>query len=105
MNMELEKNLNNNLVKFFKEVNKNNAEFNNIQDLFEYILIRMIKDDFKCHQQFSFSLNNTMITFQKVEYIYNTTINYTINVIVDEETLKVLGVNKIETKTYNEIIF
>ena len=105
MNMELEKNLQNNLVKFFKEVNKYAEEFNNIQDLFEYILIRMIKDDFKCYQQFSFSLKNTMITFNRVEYINNTTINYTINVIVDEENLKVVGVTKSETKTYNEIIF
>ena len=104
MRVELEDNLNNNLIRFFKELNKYTEEFD-IQSLFEYILSRMRKDDFKCHQQFSFSLKNTMITFQKIEYINNTTINYTINIIVDEETLKVVGVTKNETKSYNEIIF
>ena len=105
MNVELEKNLNNNLVKFFKVMNKNNAEFDSIQDLFEYISKRLEMDDFKCHQQFSFSLKNTMIVFQKVEYINNLTITCIINVIIEEENLKVVGVTKSETKTYNEIIF
>ena len=105
MKKELEKNLQNNLSKFFKETNKYTEDFEGIQSLFEYILSRMRKDDFKCHQQFSFSLKNTMIIFQKMEYINNTTINITINVIIDEETLKVVGVTKNETKSYNEIIF
>ena len=105
MRVELEDNLNNNLIRFFKELNKYTEEFCDIQNLFEYILSRMRKDDFKCHQQFSFSLNNSMIILQKMEYINNTTINYTINIIVDEETLKVVGVTKNETKSYNEIIF
>ena len=104
MRVELEDNLNNNLIRFFKELNKYTEEFD-IQSLFEYILSRMRKDDFKCHQQFSFSLKNTMFTFQKVEYLNNITTNYTINVIVEEETLKIVGVTKNETKSYNEIIF
>ena len=104
MRVELEDNLNNNLIRFFKELNKYTEEFD-IQSLFEYILSRMRKDDFKCHQQFSFSLSNSMIIFQKMEYINNTTINHTINIIVNEETLKVVGVTKNETKSYNEIIF
>ena len=104
MRVELEDNLNNNLIRFFKELNKYTEEFD-IQSLFEYILSRMRKDDFKCHQQFSFSLKNTMITFQKIEYINNYTIQQSINIIVDEETLKVVGVTKNETKSYNEIIF
>ena len=105
MRIELEDNLNNSLRRFFKEVNKYTEEFYDIQSLFEYILSRMLKDDFKGHQQFSFSLNSTMFTFQKIEHTNSITINYTINVIIDEETLKVLGVTKSETKTYNEIIF
>ena len=104
MKLELKDNLNNNLIRFFKELNKYTEEFQDIQSLFEYILSRMRKDDFKCYQHSS-SLKNTMITFQKIEYINNTTINYTINIIVDEETLKVVGVTKNETKSYNEIIF
>ena len=104
MRVELEDNLNNNLIRFFKELNKYTEEFD-IQSLFEYILSRMRKYDFKCHQQFSFSLKNTMITFQKIEYINNYTIQQSINIIVDEETLKVVGVTKNETKSYNEIIF
>ena len=67
MNMELEKNLQNNLNKFFKEVNKHAEEFDDILNLLEYISKRMIKDGFKCYQQFSFSLKNTMIVFQKIE--------------------------------------
>ena len=105
MRVELEDNLNNNLIRFFKELNKYTEEFYDIQSLFEYILSRMRKDDFKCHQHFSFSLKNTMITFQKIEYINNYTIQQSINIIVDEETLKVVGVTKNETKSYNEIIF
>ena len=65
----------------------------------------MKKDNFEYHQQVSFSLRNTMVTFNKIEYLHNITINYTINIIIDEETLKVLGVTKNETKIYNEIIF
>ena len=103
MTNETEKNLQNNLNKFFKEVNK--YKFDDIQSLFEYLSKRLEMDGFKCHQQFSFILNKTLIIFNKIEYLHNTTINYTINVIVDEETLKVVGVNKTETKTYNEIIF
>ena len=103
--MNMEKNLNNYLSKFFKEVNKNNAEFDSIQDLFEYISKRLEMDDFKCHQQFSFSLNNTMIVFQKVEYINNLTITCIINVIIEEENLKVKKKKKSEVRSYNEIIF
>ena len=103
MRVELEDNLNNNLIRFFKELNKYTEEFD-IQSLFEYILSRMRKDDFKCYQHSS-SLKNTMITFQKIEYINNYTIQQSINIIVDEETLKVVGVTKNETKSYNEIIF
>ena len=103
MKIELKDNLNNNLIRFFKELNKYTEEFD-IQSLFEYILSRMRKDDFKCYQHSS-SLKNTMITFQKIEYINNYTIQQSINIIVDEETLKVVGVTKNETKSYNEIIF
>ena len=105
MRVELEDNLNNNLMRFFKELNKYNEEFYDIQYLLEYLTKRMKKDNFEFHQQVSFSLRNTMFTFHRIDYLHNTTINYTINVIVDEETLKVLGVNRIETKTYNEMIF
>ena len=97
---ELENNLHNNLRKFFKGTNKY-GEFKDIQNLFDYISERMEIDGFKCHQQFSCNLKNTMIVFQKVEYINNVTIN----VIVEEETLKVSGVTKNETKIHNEIIF
>ena len=105
MKIELEKNLQNNLSKFFKKVNRYREEFNGIQSLFEHISKRMEIEGFKCHQQFSFSLKNTMCIFQKVEYFNNITINYTINVIINEETLKVVGVTKNEIRNYNEIIF
>lgn len=106
MKIELEKNLNSDLNRFFKMLNKYSEEFNNIQDLFNYILDRMLKDKFECNQTFKFSNNNSiMFTFQKLEHINNITINYMINIIVDEETLKILGVTKSETKQYNEIIF
>lgn len=106
MKIELEKNLNSDLNRFFKILNKYSEEFNNIQDLFNYILDRMLKDKFECNQTFKFSNNNSiMFTFQKLEHINNITINYMINIIVDEETLKILGVTKSETKQYNEIIF
>lgn len=106
MKIELEKNLNSDLNRFFKCVNKYSEEFNNIQDLFNYILDRMLKDKFECNQTFKFSNNNSiMFTFQKLEHINNITINYMINIIVDEETFKILGVTKSETKQYNEIIF
>ena len=104
MKKELEENLQNNLRKFFKETNKY-GEFENIQNLFEYVSRKMEIDGFKCHQQFSCNLRNTMIVFQKVEYINTMTINVTINVIVEEEILKIIGVTKNETKFYNEIIF
>ena len=106
MKIELEKNLNSDLNRFFKMLNKYSEEFNNIQDLFNYILDRMLKDKFECNQTFKFSNNNSiMFTFQKLEHINNITINYMINIIVDEETFKILGVTKSETKQYNEIIF
>ena len=106
MKIELEKNLNSDLSRFFKMLNKYSEEFNNIQDLFNYILDRMLKDKFECNQTFKFSNNNSiMFTFQKLEHINNITINYMINIIVDEETFKILGVTKSETKQYNEIIF
>lgn len=106
MKIELEKNLNSDLSRFFKMLNKYSEEFNNIQDLFNYILDRMLKDKFECNQTFKFSNNNSiMFTFQKLEHINNITINYMINIIVDEETLKIVGVTKSETKQYNEIIF
>ena len=106
MKIELEKNLNSDLNRFFKILNKYSEEFNNIQDLFNYILDRMLKDKFECNQTFKFSNNNSiMFTFQKLEHINNITINYMINIIVDEEHLKILGVTKSETKQYNEIIF
>ena len=104
MKKELEKNLQNNLSKFFKETNKF-GEFKDMQNLFEYFEKRMTLEGFKCHQQYSFSLKNTMIMFSKIEYINNLTINYTINIIVEEETLKIIGVTKNEVKSYNEIIF
>ena len=103
MTNETEKNLQNNLNKFFNEVNK--YKFDDIQSLFEYLSKRLEMDGFKCHQQFSFILNKTLIIFNKVEYINILTVSYSINVIISEETLKVLGVTKSETKTYNEIIF
>ena len=106
MKIELEKNLNSDLSRFFKMLNKYSEEFNNIQDLFNYILNRLLKDKFECNQTFKFSNNNSiMFTFQKLEHINNITINYMINIIVDEETFKILGVTKSETKQYNEIIF
>ena len=106
MKIELEKNLNSDLRRLFKMLNKYSEEFNNIQDLFNYILDRMLKDKFECNQTFKFSNNNSiMFTFQKLEHINNITINYMINIIVDEETLKIVGVTKSETKQYNEIIF
>ena len=109
MRVELEDNLQNNLSKFFKEVNKYAKEFDGIRNLLEYISKRLERDGFKCHQQFSFSLKNTMIIFNRVEYknkyINNLTINTIINIIIEEENLKVVGVTKSETKTYNEIIF
>ena len=107
MKIELEKNLNSDLNRFFKMLNKYSEEFNNIQDLFNYILDRMLKDKFECNQTFKFSNNNNsiMFTFQKLEHINNITINYMINVIIDEETLKIVGVTKSETRQYNEIIF
>ena len=106
MKIELEKNLNSDLNRFFKMLNKYSEEFNNIQDLFNYILDRMLKDKFECNQTFKFSNNNSiMFTFQKLEHINNITINYMINIIVDEETLKIVGVTKSETRQYNEIIF
>lgn len=102
MKKKMEENLQNNLVKFFKETN--NYNFEGIQDLFEYLSIKMKNDGFK-HQQISFSLRNTMIVFQELKYINNTTINTTINIIVNEENLKILAVNKTEHRLYNEIIF
>ena len=105
MRVELEDNLNNNLIRFFKETNKYIEEFEDIQSLFGYLSRRMKIDGFKCHQQYSFSLKKTMIIYQKVEYINNLTISSTINVIVEEEILKIIGVTKNEVKSYNEIIF
>lgn len=105
MRIELEENLNNNLGKFFKETNKYIEEFNKIQSLFAYILGRMVKDNFECNQQFNFSNKNIMFTFQRLEHLHNVTISTLVNVIVDEETLKILGVTKSETKQYNEIIY
>ena len=105
MRIELEENLNNNLGKFFKETNKYIEEFNKIQSLFSYILGRMLKDKFECNQQFNFSNKNVMFTFQRLEHLHNVTNNTIINVIIDEETLKILGVTKSETKQYNEIIY
>ena len=75
MKIELEKNLNSDLSKFFKMLNKYSEEFNNIQDLFNYILDRMLKDKFECNQTFKFSNNNSiMFTFQKLEHINKITI-------------------------------
>ena len=105
MRIELEENLNNNYSRFFKETNKYISEFKSIQSLFAYILGKMLKDKFECNKQFNFSNKNVMFTFQKLEHLHNVTINYVINVIVNEETLEILGVTKSETKQYNEIIF
>ena len=105
MRVELEDNLQNNLSKFFKEVNKYAEEFDGIQNLFEYISKRLERDGFKCHQQFSFSLKNTMIIFNRVEYINNLTINTIINIIIEEENLKIVGVTKNEVRSHNELIF
>ena len=101
----MEENLQNNLRKFFKITNKY-GKFENIQNLFEYLAKKMEIEGFKCHQQFSCNLKNTMMIFQKeAEYINNVTINVIINVIVDEETLIVTGVTKNEIRYYNELIY
>ena len=104
MKKELEENLSNNLRQFFKKTNKY-GEFKDTTNLLEYLAKKMALEGFKCHQQYSFSLKNTMIIYQKVEYINNITISSTIKVIIDEVTLKVVGVTKDEIKSYNEIIF